>query len=136
MLRVLGLKANETTVEHGTALFAQQYPMAQVCKRDSGEPYALLRVHTVTLVSSEAAVCVHQRPIAGHTNESGSMGALLDELKAAYGRTRLFSLVTTDAGNTSCGIAGRAVELGLDYFMQIKSTHGEIHAEAKAFDVV
>jgi hypothetical protein len=24
-----------------------------------------------------------------------------EELKAAYGRTRLFSMVTTDAGNTS-----------------------------------
>jgi hypothetical protein len=35
--------------------------------------------------------------IDGHTNEYGSMPALLDELKAAYGKTRLFSLVTTDA---------------------------------------
>ncbi len=131
MLRVLKLKPDETTVEQGTKLFAQRYPMAQVCKRDSGEPYALLRVHTVTLVSGEAAVCVHQRPIAGHTNELGSMPALLDELKAAYGKTRLFSLVTTDAGNTSCGIAGKALSLGLDYFMQLKSTHGEIHAEAQ-----
>jgi len=131
MLRVLKLKADETTVEQGTALFAQRYPLAQVCKRDIGEPYALLRVHTVTLVSGEAAVCVHQRPIAGHTNESGSMPALLDELKAAYGKTRLFSLVTTDAGNTSCGIAGKTVSLGLDYFMQLKSPHGEIHSEAQ-----
>ncbi len=131
MQRVLKLRADEITVEQGAALFAKRYPQAQVCKRDSGEPYALLRVHTATLVSGDAAVCVHQRPIAGHTNESGSMPALLDELKEAYGKTRLFSLVTTDAGNTSCGIAGKAVELGLDYFMQIKSTHGEIHTEAK-----
>ena len=130
MLRVLKLKPDKTTVEQGTALFAKRYPQAQVCKRDSGEPYALLRVHTVTLVSGEAAVCVHQRPIAGHTNENGSMPELLDELKAAYGKTRLFSMVTTDAGNTSCPGAGKAVELGLDYFMQIKSTHGAIYAEA------
>ncbi len=80
-------------------------------------------MHTVTLVSGDAAVCVHQRPIAGHTNESGSMAALLDELKAAYGKTRLFSLVTTDAGNTSCGIAGKTAALGLDYFMQLKPPH-------------
>jgi len=131
MLRVLGLKADETTVEQGTALFAQRYPLAQECRRDSGAPYALLRVHTVTLVSGEAAVCVHQRPIAGHTNESGSMPALLDELEAAYGKTRLFSLVTTDAGNTSCGIAGKTVSLGLDYFMQLKSPHGESLSEAQ-----
>ena len=42
------------------------------------------------------------------------------------------TLVTTDAGNTSCGNAGKVVALGLDYFMQVKSPHGEIHAEAKA----
>ena len=131
MLRLLKLQAGETTVEQATALFAKRYPQAQVCTRDNGTPYALLRVHTVTLVSGEAAVCVHQRPIAGHTNENGSMPALLDELKAAYGKTRLFSLVTTDAGNTSCGSAGKAVALGLDYFMQIKSTHGDIHTEAE-----
>ena len=80
MLRVLNLRPGETTVEQGTALFAKRYPQAQVCKRDSGEPYALLRVHTVTLVSGDAALCVHQRPIAGHTNEYGSMPVLLDEL--------------------------------------------------------
>ena len=54
MLRVLELKPDETTVEQGTALFAQRYPLAQVCTRDIGEPYALIRVHTVTLISSEA----------------------------------------------------------------------------------
>jgi len=131
MLRVLKLRPDETTVAHATALFAQRYPQAQVCTRESGTPYALLRVHTATLVSGDAAVCLHQRPIAGHTNESGSMPALLDELKAAYGKTRLFSLVTTDAGNTACGIAAKAVALGLGYFMQIKSTHGDLYAEAE-----
>ncbi len=127
MLRLLKLEASETTVEQATALFAKRYPQAQVCTRENGEPYALLRMHTATLVSGDAAVCVHQRPIAGDTNESGSMPALLDELKAAYGRTKLFSLVTTDAGNTACGIAAKVVELGLDYFAQIKSTHGDLH---------
>jgi hypothetical protein len=131
MLRLLEL-GPETTIAQGTTRFAQRFPLAQVCTRDNGAPYALLRVHTVTLISSEAAVCVHQRPLAGHTNESGSMPELLAELKAAYGRSQLFSLVTTDAGNTSCGIAREVVALGLDYFAQIKSTHGGIHDEAAA----
>ena len=82
MLRVLKLEPDKTTVEQGTTLFARRYPLAQVCTRENGAPYALMRVHTVTLISAEAAVCVHQRPSAGHTNESGSMPALLDELKA------------------------------------------------------
>lgn len=132
ILRLLKLKPTETTVEQATALFAERYPEAQVCTPEGGAPYALMRAHTVTLISAEAAVCVHQRPIAGHTNEIGSMPALLDELKAAYGHSKLFSLVTTDAGNTACGVAAKALALGLDYFSQIKTPHGEIHAEAEA----
>lgn len=132
MLRILKLKPDKTTVEQVTRLFAKRFPLAQVVTPTDAAPYALVRVHTATLISSDAAVCVHQRPIAGHTNESGSMPELLAELKAAYGRSKLFSLVTTDAGNTSCGIAGKMVALGLDYFAQIKSTHGGIHDEAEA----
>ncbi|MBW2735845.1 MAG: hypothetical protein JRH20_25955 [Deltaproteobacteria bacterium] len=130
MLRLLKLKPETTTFDHGTALFTEQYPQTQVCSPQNGTPYALVRVHTVTLISSEAAVCVHQRSTLGHTNEIGSMPELLDELKEGYGRSKLFSLVTTDAGNTSCGVAGKMVEQGLEYFAQIKSVHGEIHAEA------
>ncbi len=130
MLRLLKLKPETTTFEQGTALFTEQYPQTQVCSPQNGTPYALVRVHTVILISSEAAVCVHQRSTLGHTNEIGSMPEILDELKAAYGRSKLFSLVTTDAGNTSCGVAGKMVEQGIEYFAQIKSVHGEIHAEA------
>jgi hypothetical protein len=85
----------------------------------------------VTLISSAAALCVHQRPIPGHTNENGAMPGLIRELKVAYGRTRLFGLVTTDAGNTSLGAATKIVEAGWSYFAQIKSVHVELHAEAK-----
>jgi predicted transposase YbfD/YdcC len=84
----------------------------------------------VTLISSAAAPCVHQRPIPGHTNENGAMPDLLEELEAAYGRSRLFGLLTTDAGNTSLGAATKIVGAGWDYFAQIKSVHGDLHAEA------
>jgi hypothetical protein len=90
LCRVLELEESETTPEQVKALFAERYPDAQVCIPTQGQPYALMRVHTVTLISSDAAVCVHQRPTVGHSNEIGSMPALLDELKAAYSRTRLF----------------------------------------------
>jgi hypothetical protein len=87
-------------------------------------------MHTVTLISSDAAPCIHIRPIAGRTNEIGSMPDLLRELKPAYGRTRLFQLVTTDAGNTSLKVAGATLDLGCDYFAQIKCEHGSIYQEA------
>lgn len=131
LCRVLHVKPAELSPKQVKALFAERYPEAQVCIPDEGEPYALMRMHNVTLISAEAAVCVHQRPIAGHTNEIGSMPDLIDELKAAYGRTRLFQLVTTDAGNTSLKAADKIIGYGCDYFAQIKSVHGELHAEAK-----
>jgi len=130
LCRVLKLEQGEATFAQVKALLAEHHPEAQLCQPEHGEPYALMRVHTVTLISSAAAVCVHQRPIPGHTNENGAMPDLLEELKDAYGRTRLFELLTTDAGNTSLGAATRTIDAGWGYFAQIKSVHGELHAEA------
>jgi hypothetical protein len=92
LCRVLKLEPREATAKQVRLLLAKRYPEAQLCAPEMGEPYALMRVHTVTLISSKAAVCVHQRPIAGHTNEVGSMSALIGELKEAYGRTLISSL--------------------------------------------
>ena len=99
LCRVLQLEQSEATFAQVKALLAERHPEAQLCQPEHGEPYALMRVHTVTLISSSAAVCVHQRPIPGHTNENGAMPDLLKELKDAYGRTLLFELLTTDAGS-------------------------------------
>jgi hypothetical protein len=130
LCRVLELEPTEATFAQVKALLAKRYPNAQLCEPEQGEPYALMRVHGVTLISSKAAVGVHQRPIPGHTNENGAMPDLLEELKAAYGRTKLFELVTTDAGNTSLGAATQIVDAGWGYFAQIKSVHGDLHDEA------
>jgi predicted transposase YbfD/YdcC len=117
-------------VEQVCALLAERYPEAQLCVPGHMAPYALMRVHTVTLVSSEAAVCIHQRPIEGETNEIGAMPALLSELGGAYRRTRLFELVTTDAGNTSVKVAKQLRQMRCHYCCQIKSIHGDLHTEA------
>lgn len=130
LCRALSLASEKATVTTVRKKLAKRYPEAQLCVPKDGEPYALLRVHTVTLISSDAAPCIHQRPIEGDTNEIGAMPRLLDELCAAYRRTKLFRLVTTDAGNTSLECASQIVEQGLGYFAQIKSTQGELHTEA------
>lgn len=122
--------ATAELIEKVRALSGEHYPEAQLSVPKDGEPYALMRAHTVTLISSEAAPCIHQRPIPGETNEIGAMPALLLELKEAYGRTRLFQLITTDAGNTSLAVAAQIIKLGCQYFCQIKSIHGELHVEA------
>jgi predicted transposase YbfD/YdcC len=112
------------------ALLSKRFPNVQFCIPDQGEPYALARVHTVTLISSDAAQCVHQRPIEGRTNEIGAMPEVLKEVHATYKRTGLIRMVTTDAGNTSLKVAGQIKGYRWDYHMQIKSEHGELYKEA------
>ena len=130
LCRVLELEQDEASPEQVKALLAERYPAVQFCEPEKGEPYALARVHTVTLISSDAAVGIHQRATLGHTNEIGSMPELLEELHAAYGRTKLFRMITADAGNTSLKVAGLIKGYGWDYFMQIKSGQGELYKEA------
>lgn len=130
LCRVFDLDPQTASVKNVRKRLTKEFPNVQFCVPEEGKPYALARVHTVTLISSNAAPCIHQRPIRGDTNEIGSMPALIKQLHAEYGRTRLFGLITTDAGNTSQGVAKQIVGLGWNYFSQIKSEHGEIHREA------
>ncbi len=131
LCRVLGLEQDEATVAQVRDGLNEHYPMAQLCVPSEGQPHALVRTHTATLISAPAAVCIHQRPIAGHSNEIGSMAPLVKELHAAYGKTRLFDVVTTDAGNTSVAAASQLIAHRLDYFCRFKSERPELSAEAE-----
>lgn len=131
LCRVLNLDPNRAKPKQVKKRLKRQYPHVQFCIPQDGDPYALARVHTVTLISSQAANCIYQRPIEGRTNEIGAMPDLLKELHAAYGRTEIISMLTTDAGNTSLDTATTIIQkLRWDYFAQIKSEHGEIYNEA------
>jgi hypothetical protein len=131
LCRVLDLDEASASPVQVKAQLQQAYPAAQFCEPSQGQPYALMRVHTVTLISADAAPCIHLRPIEGATNEPGAMPALLRELARDYGRTGLFHLVTTDAGNTACAIQGQICEQGWHYCAQIKSEHGDLYKEAQ-----
>jgi hypothetical protein len=132
LCRVLELDEVTVSVQKVRQELTQRFPQVQLCvpKESKTKPYALARVHTVTLISSSAAQCVHQRPIPGCTNEIGAMPELLEELHRAYLHSSLVAMVTTDAGNTSLAVAGKIVGYGWDYFCQIKSDNGEIYREA------
>ena len=130
LCRVLKLEPSEASPDQVKALLAERFPAVQFCVPAQGKPYALARVHTVTLISSTAAMCLHQRQTLGHTNENGSMPELLRELHTAYGRTGLISMLTTDAGNTSLAVATQIRDYHWDYFMQIKSGQGDLYREA------
>ena len=131
LCRVLDLEPQMATAAQVKEQLAAAYPAAQFCVPNEGRPYALMRVHTVTLISAAAAPCIHLRPIEGRTNEAGAMPALLDEVAGAYGRTGLFRLLTTDAGNTALGIQTDIIDRGWQYCAQIKSEHGDLYAEAE-----
>jgi hypothetical protein len=96
-----------------------------------GAPYGLARVHRATLVSSQAAVCIDQRPIEGTTNEIGALPDFLEQLFETYGRTNLFEVILGDAGNCSVDCATKIHDRDYGYFLRIKSTHGEIFKEAR-----
>ena len=130
LCRILKLDEEEATAEEVKTMMATRFPFAQICDPTNGKPYALCRVHTVTLVSSESAICIHQRPIPAVTNEIGAIPELLKELKQIYGRTNIIKMVTTDAGNTSLKTSKQIVDNDWNYFSQIKEEHGQLFKEA------
>jgi hypothetical protein len=132
LCRVLDLEPTTATSKKVKKLLKKKFPLVQLHVPKDGMPYAVARVHTVTLISSKAAVCIYQRPIEGCTNEIGALPKLLKELRNAYGRTDIVAMFTTDAGNTSLGTATQLVkQLHWDYFSQFKSEQGELLKEAE-----
>lgn len=131
LCRLAGVDKQQASVEAIKELFLRHFPEVQICVPRDGDPYGLIRSHTVTLVSSRAAYGLHIRNIPGTTNEIGALPETLRELHDAYGRTAIIQMVTTDAGNTSLSTATKiATDYKWDYFSQIKSEHGSIYTEA------
>ena len=75
LCRVLEVDPVKAKPKRVKRLVKGRFPNVQFCIPKDGEPYALARVHTVTLISSQAANCIYQRPIEGRTNEIGAMPA-------------------------------------------------------------
>lgn len=92
--------------------------------------YGKMMTHRATLVSSNAGVCIDQRPIPGETNEIGAFEDALNDLFSTYGRTSLFGMVMSDAGNCSESAARKVDSRGYAYCFRIKQNTGEIHREA------
>lgn len=128
LCRIMNCDPHTTNAEYLRSLYEEQYPEVQVCVRASGDAYGLVRVHTATLVSSDAAFCIYQRWIPGQTNEIGALPGMLAELDWVYRKTGLVEMFTTDAGNTSLATATLTKETyHRDYFAQIKSEHGRLY---------
>jgi len=104
------------------------------CQRQGGEDCPARYLHRVlnaTLISSRAAVCIQQLPIAAWSNEMGSFRGFFEELVAAYGRSDLFQVVTSDAGVISREHAGWLDEQGYGYVVALKDNNPNLELEAR-----
>jgi len=106
------------------------HPDVQPVRPEGKPPYGLARVHRAHLVSSDATVCVDERPIPGRTNELGAVCVFTKELITAYRRTELFEVITADAGNCSLKHASLIHGHNLGYVLAIKEPAGELYREA------
>jgi hypothetical protein len=89
------------------------------------------RVLNATLISSSAAVCIHQKPIPACTNEMGYLEEFFDELRKAYRRADLFDVVTTDAGVLSQAHCRKIDSLGIGYVLALKDNNPGLEHEAR-----
>jgi predicted transposase YbfD/YdcC len=106
------------------------HPDVQAVRPQGRSPYGLARVHRAHLVSSDATVCIDERPIPGRTNELGAVCQFTQELITAYRRTELFEVITADAGNCSLEHASLIHGHNLGYVLAIKEPAGELYREA------
>ena len=93
-------RPDKATSDKVKDLLKKDFPHVQLCCPKDGLPYGLVRVHNVTLISSAAAPCIHQRTIPGHTNENGAMPDLIDDVLRIYGRSKLIEMFTTPMPKT------------------------------------
>ena len=106
-------------------------PDVQAVRPEGQRPYGLARMHRAHLVSSDATVCIDERPIPGKTNELGAVCPFTQELIATYRRTELFDAITADAANCSLEHATLIHEHDLGYVLAIKEPAGDIYGEAQ-----
>lgn len=117
---VASLDGKNVTLEAWDDVYAQR----QTYKDKTGA-CGQLRTITCCLISSAAKVCLDAIPLRVGTNEVGFFSEALRQLVATYG-TKLFRIVSYDAGGCSEENANFVVSLGLDYLFAIKGNQGGI----------
>lgn len=105
-------------------------------QRQSGaeghDSYGLVRTFNCSLVSSRAKVCIDASPIPSHTNEMGHFTKVVDALVDGYKHTRLFAMVSADAGSCSEENGRHVTSCGLHYIFGLKGSQPTLQTEARA----
>jgi len=132
-LRPVGLPVGIVSVD-GKTVWTGDEKVNAFCQRshkEDGTPYWHFRVVRAVLVSAAAPVCIDQVPIPADTNDMGVFPAFLDGLRREYDKSRLFEVLTMDAGFCSKENARLVHEAGLGYVFGLKGNQPEVLAEAR-----
>jgi hypothetical protein len=132
-LRPVGLPVGVAAID-GKTVWTGDEKVNAFCQRshkEDGTPYWHFRVVRAVLVSAAAPVCIDQAPIPAATNDMGVFPAFLDDLLREYGRSRLFEVLTMDAGFCSEENARLVDKAQLGYVFGLKGNQPELLAEAR-----
>jgi len=99
---------------------------------DGVADYGLVRTINCSLVSSRAKVCIDASPIPSRTNEMGQFKPVINALVGAYKRTKLFAMVSADAGSCSEENGQHVRSKNLHYIFGLKGSQPTLQAEARA----
>ena len=99
---------------------------------DGVADYGLVRTINCSLVSSRAKVCIDSSPIPSRTNEMGQFKTVINALVGAYKRTKLFLMVSADAGSCSEENGRHVRSKDLHYIFGLKGSQPTLQTEARA----
>ena len=94
--------------------------------------YGLVRTINCSLVSSRAKVCIDASPIPSRTNEMGQFKPVINALVGTYKRTKMFAMVSADAGSCSEENGRHVRSKGLHYIFGLKGSQPTLQTEARA----
>jgi hypothetical protein len=118
----------------GKCIWVGKHKAHRNCQRVTyadGQTRYLLRVLRAVWVSGAAKLCMGQRIIPGSQNDMSAFAGFLKQLVRAYGRSKLLSVVSCDAGFCSLTNASLIDEHHLGYLIALKSPHKDLLWEAK-----
>jgi len=111
--------------------FDDEYSQKQSAK-DGQKAYGVVRTFNCALVSCRAKVVIDSSPIPSHTNEMGHFKKVFDAQVNNWKGTRLFAMVSADAGSCSESNGRHVTDRGIHYIFGLKGGQPTLLTEARA----
>lgn len=101
-------------------------------EKDGQNAHGVVRTFNCSLVSSKAKVVIDSSPIPSHTNEMGHFKEVFDAQMNNWKGTRLFAMVSADAGSCSESNGKHVTNQGIHYIFGLKGSQPTLQSEARA----